>query len=221
MYEYPFSWLAGQTPLATPWEKIALKHTPNADIIFNPNSGPGGGPGSPEYADYTWAVDVIDAAPGLKPVAYIATTWGAKPLADIQIEIDKYLAWYPQTVGFFLDEADTSLAKLPYYQSIVNMIDASMGGGNRRVIINFGTYPLTDDHFKMTPTNNSFISFVTFEGLYLDYLALVPPAWAANYDPKMHVHMVYKTAFANYQAVMALAQARNVKNIYVTSDWQS
>ena len=56
VYDYPFSWRAGETPVYTSWEKIAAKHTPNATIIFNPNSGPGGGPGSPEYADYTWAV---------------------------------------------------------------------------------------------------------------------------------------------------------------------
>jgi len=73
--------------------------------ILNPNSGPGTTPDPGYVSAYAAAL-----AKGTLILGYVPTTYGARPIADVKADIDKYYTFYPQLSGIFFDEMQTRTA---------------------------------------------------------------------------------------------------------------
>jgi hypothetical protein len=89
-------------------------------VVINPSSGPG----TATDGNYAVLIKRLLGA-GISVVAYIYTSYGSRPIADIQNDINTYLSLYSfdsvhGQYGIFLDEManDNSSASLSYYKSI-------------------------------------------------------------------------------------------------------
>jgi hypothetical protein len=92
-------------------------------VIVNPASGPGNG----VDANYTKAIDRLRGA-GCVVLAYVGTSYGKRPGADVRKDIDQWLKMYPQIQGVFFDEMiyeDTEAAA--QYQAALSRYAHDMG----------------------------------------------------------------------------------------------
>lgn len=94
-------------------------------VVINPASGPGPAC-QPAYLNLTARLRAADDTWAL--LGYTHTSYGARPVAEVEAEIDAYLACYPFPLitGFFLDEASGDCADLPYYASLSEYIRARL-----------------------------------------------------------------------------------------------
>jgi hypothetical protein len=81
--------------------------------VINPDSGPGAA-ADPAFASGITAL----VAGGCQVLGYVATTYGAKPAADAEAEIDAYVGWYPATGGIFFDEMSGTAGDEGYYAAL-------------------------------------------------------------------------------------------------------
>src|SRR5438445_2610080 len=82
-------------------------------VILNPSSGPGTAP----QASFTSAITAMKAA-GIKVLGYVFTSYGTRPIASVEADIDKYVTFYPDIIGINFDEFATSAGQEAYYGSI-------------------------------------------------------------------------------------------------------
>ena len=68
-------------------------------VIVNPASGPG----KEVDGNYTKAIDRLLGA-GCVVLGYVTTSYGKRPAADVQKDIDRWLTMYPRIQGIFFDE---------------------------------------------------------------------------------------------------------------------
>ena len=68
-------------------------------VIVNPASGPG----EAVDANYTKAIDRLQGA-GCVVLGYVTTSYGKRPAAEVEADIDRWLKLYPRTQGIFFDE---------------------------------------------------------------------------------------------------------------------
>lgn len=68
-------------------------------VIVNPASGPG----KQVDGNYTKAIDRLLGA-GCVVLGYLTTSYGKRPAADVQKDIDRWLTMYPRIQGIFFDE---------------------------------------------------------------------------------------------------------------------
>lgn len=68
-------------------------------VIINPASGPG----KKVDPTYTRVIDRLRGA-GCVLLAYVSTSYGKRPAADVQADIDTYRKFYPRLQGIFFDE---------------------------------------------------------------------------------------------------------------------
>ena len=170
-------------------------------LVVNPASGPGGG----RNAGYRRAVVAAQAA-GAKVLGYVATTWGARPEADVEADIGRYRDWYGVD-GVFLDEAATAPAALRYYTALS---DFARAAGATFVVVNPGLVPARE-YFDLADV------VVTYEGpvsAYRDRLGH-QPGWLGEIPPERVAHLVYGAS--QKQALEALEPAPPAGYVYLTS----
>src|SRR5207302_8526862 len=82
--------------------------------IMNPNNGPS----TSVNPSYTAAVNALRNAGG-RVIGYIYSSYSARPLADVEADIDRYQAFYVID-GFFVDEMtnDSDATHLAYYEEL-------------------------------------------------------------------------------------------------------
>lgn len=68
-------------------------------IIVNPASGPG----KAVDANYTKAIDRLLGA-GCMVLGYVPTSYGKRPVAEVQADLEQWRKLYPRTQGIFFDE---------------------------------------------------------------------------------------------------------------------
>ena len=115
------------------WNKLnsAAAHIPLI-AIMNPASGPG----KSRDKTYVRALSKLHHAGG-KVIGYVHTSYGDRPLAEVENEIDRYRAFYAVD-GFFIDEMtnDKNMNHLDYYAAIYKYVKAK--GANYTVTGNPG-----------------------------------------------------------------------------------
>jgi hypothetical protein len=185
----------------------AAAHVPLI-AIMNPNSGPG------KAADKTYvhALSKLHRAGG-KIIGYVHTSYGARPLADVEKEVDQYLAFY-HLDGFFIDEMtnDEDTNHLDYYAALYRYIKAK--GANYTVTGNPGCN--TREVYLTRPTDDS---FMIFEDNSTNYPGFAPSDWVTKYSAQKFVHLPYNvttaTTMSNY---VGLAVSRNAGWICITDN---
>jgi hypothetical protein len=81
--------------------------------VVNPNNGPGYAVESP----YLTGISQLTSA-GIKVIGYVWTSYGQRPLADVQADIKRWRSQYPATTGIFLDEMDNRPGRESYYKQL-------------------------------------------------------------------------------------------------------
>jgi hypothetical protein len=181
---------------------IELVHGPARPrlLVINPASGPGP-EASPSYRD---AVRTAQAT-GAGVLGYVPTSYGARPLADVLADVDRYASWYAID-GIFVDETAHTAAQLPYYEAVSRHIRAT----GKRVVINPGVPP-APEYFDLADV------VVTFEGPYSAYDAAVDRMPdSVRRQPRGRVaHLVYDASRS--QALAAIDNPGEAGYVYVTS----
>lgn len=186
------------------WDVIAAAKSahPKVDVraIINPNSGAG----AAEDPNYTSGIAALSAA-GVVVLGYIATTYGARPAAEVEAEMDDYKQWYPGVTGIFLDEMESSAGKEAYYSGLTQSAKSkgfSFTVGN----------PGTDVEQSYVGTVDTIFIYET-DGLPS---AAALGGWHAGFDPKNFGVIPYAVPALDASFV---GQARPfVGYIYITDD---
>jgi hypothetical protein len=176
--------------------------------IMNPDSGPG----ASQDSAYVQALANLHQAGGTV-TAYVHTSYGTRPLADVESDVDLYLSFYAVD-GFFVDEMtnDQDTNHLDYYAALYQYIKAK--GANYSVTGNPGSN--TQENYLTKPTTDS---LMIFEDNGTNYAGFAPSNWVAKHPSREFVHLPYAvttaTAMSNY---VGLAVSRNAGWIYITDD---
>ncbi|HEY8745331.1 MAG TPA: spherulation-specific family 4 protein, partial [Chloroflexota bacterium] len=187
----------------------------------NPNNGPG----AASDAAYASQVAASQSA-GIAVLGYVYTRYANsqtdtitnggydRTIANVEADIDNYLAWY-HVDGIFLDEATNTCdaASLNYYTTLVTYIKEK--GGKGLVALNPGT-ATAECYLTAAPAADI---FVTFEGDYSTYTAssYSQPSWVSNYSPSRFWHLIYDTPdIASMQNAVNLGKQRGAGWLYVT-----
>ena len=101
-------------PLPNAWAPLytAISSHPSLlfQIIVNPNSGPGGPPGTYPDESYTAEISRLNSYSNTQLLGYVSTDWGRRDFELVKTDIDAYAAWaaYPEANlhidGIFFDE---------------------------------------------------------------------------------------------------------------------
>ena len=165
-------------------------------IVFNPASGPG----ATRNPTYSRAVAAARAG-GSRILGYVPTTWGVRPAAEVDADVDRYRRWYAVD-GVFFDEASSSSEALTHYAALSRHARAA---GARLVVLNPGVVPARG-YFDLADL------VVTFEGPYAAYREHSP---GPEIDPSRTAHLVYGAS--REQAREALRSAPAAAYVYFTS----
>jgi hypothetical protein len=186
-----------------PEELAALADLPRRSsrlVVVNPASGPG----TSRSAAYAEAVRRAQEA-GMRVLGYVATGYGARGVAEVGANVDRYAAWYGVD-GILLDEAAGSAELLAHYRALASRAR----GDGRLVVLNPGVVP-TREYFDLADV------VVTFEGPASSYGSALArmPVWLQTLPAGRIAHLVYGAAWSEARGV-ALAGA-HAGYVYVNS----
>jgi hypothetical protein len=101
-------------PTDPSWTAIAAakRNHPSVEVIAiaNPNSGPG----AAQDANYTNGILALQAA-GIKVIGYVHSSYGSRPAADVQADMDLWKQFYPSVSGIMIDEMGGTAGQESYY----------------------------------------------------------------------------------------------------------
>lgn len=185
-------------PSSATWAKVAGANLyNNIDVIINPNNGVG------TSKDTSFTNGVIQLRAGnLGIYGYVYTSWGGRSLSTVKAEIDNWQLWYGVD-GIFLDEADNTKNKLPYYTDLWNYITAK----GMKVILNPGAGTI-EDYVSVATTNIIYESDPS--------KALSVPSWFAKYPASEFGILQYGATVEQMRTFVSLAKSKNIGFIYVT-----
>ena len=187
------------------WTKLASSAPGVGMTILNPNSGPGDSL-SADLADRRAKMK----AAGVKVLGYVHTSYGKRPIAEVQAEVDRYNQWYKPD-GIFFDEVTNDAAGLAYYAQCQKI--ARAGHPKAIIFINPGT-PVVEDYMKVADV------VLTFESDYGAYVKRAPDeAWVAKYPARRFMHLVYGAPdIAALTQCARLSKQRHAGWVYFTPD---
>lgn len=192
----------------SPWNQL-IADAPRVPItaILNPGSGPG------TFQDLTY-VSTVNAfrAAGGRILAYVPTTYGARPAADVKADVDTYRGWYAID-GVFLDEtpSDNAPAHLAYYADIYQFIKGRNAG--YRVVMNPGTNAA--EEYLSRPCADALVLYENGTG----YDSYATDSYVYRYGRARMAHLLYDVAgAAAMNARVDQALSRNVGLLFMTDD---
>lgn len=172
--------------------------------IINPGSGPGNAP-DPNYVNQTKQTQ----QKGISVIGYLTSSYGARSIAAVESDIDKFYNWYGVD-GIFIDEGySADCSKADYYSTLDSYVKAK--GGKGITVVNYGTN--TPECYV-----NSSTILVNFESPYSSYMNWTPAAWVSKYPAARFWHIVYATQQDDVVNAVRLAKARNGGYVYMTPD---
>jgi hypothetical protein len=174
--------------------------------IMNPYNGPG----ASRNQAYVTALTNLHQAGG-KVISYVYSSYAARPLTNVEADIDTYLSFY-SVDGFFIDEMtdDQDTNHLAYYAAIYQYIKAK--GPRYTVTGNPGENTQSDYLGKHTVDR-----LVIFENDNTNYPGFHPSDWVIQHPAQQFVHIVYDvTNSAAMSNDVELVATRHVGWIYLT-----
>ena len=222
LYVYPDTW----NPQGA-WNRAMNADLPEGRVrylIINPNSGPGNGPGTQQYTDYSQAISQVRASGNedMLICGYVRTNYANQPAQTIEDEISRYNDWY-NVDCIFLDEVSTQAEQIPFYQSRINFYNNLTKGSD--IILNHGYWPDQGYMNISTPRRAELIHVVT-ENSYTEYTtnpALVNvPQWVLDWPENTNwrmVHLIHSVPnLAAVHNALQISSERNAGGIFITDD---
>eukprot|EP01038_Epipyxis_sp_PR26KG_P004327 gene4327-6128_t len=205
-YFYPTTWDV-TTNLWKTLEQCRIDTNVNMITIMNPNSGPE----ATVNSDYLDEITIAKST-GMKIIAYVATSYGTRNVADIKSDIDKYYSQYGSNLidGIFFDEAPSAIDQYSVMKSVVDY--AHSKSVTSIVVLNPGT-----------ETDVSYIDLADinciFEDSYSSYLNWTPPSYVSSYSPSKFCHIIHSVSNSNNMlTILTLSQTNNAGYVYITND---
>jgi len=131
------------------WDRLIQSDAQGGIVIINPSNGPG----DAEDINYkTWISQLADTSK--IPVGYVYSSYSNRNIADVYDDIEKWIRFYPQIKGFFIDEVNVSAQAYVYYEDLFKFIKMK---GDYFVVLNPGTRPI-EEMFNVAD------SVIVFEG---------------------------------------------------------
>jgi len=191
------------------WNQL-VQGAPTVGIaIVNPESGVG-----PALdPSYQTQVNILRSR-SIKPIGYVNTERGRRPLATVKAEIDQYNIWYGIR-DIMLDKVtETDCSKVSYYQELYNYVRSRTA--NATVVISPGS------NFSecMMRIGNDVIA-VAFEDSYTNYKKWQPDSWMASYPANRFWHQISGASATNLVAAVRRAKELRAGWIYITPDKDS
>ena len=177
------------------WDKVISLDIDNLIAVVNPDNGVG-------TAKSSFYEDVINRLilANKKPIGYIYTDYGTRDINEVKDEIDRWISFYPNIEGFFIDEVSGTPDKYDYYEEIYLYIQSK---GNYFTVFNVGAYP--DESYFYIADN-----IVVYEGdkTGLDYTI-------CNFHPSQSSIIVYNASQTDMEDII---KNTSCKYVYITDD---
>lgn len=173
--------------------------------VVNPASGPGDAP-IREYADI---IRGGTARTGLTMVGYVNTAFATRPRPEIEADIDRWVRFYPEIQGIFLDAQSIEAEDVGLYADLCDYARRSID--DALVVTNPGTL-CVEDYFEEGATDLAvlFENSRGFDGFDL-------PLWRLRYRPGRFAALPHgvQTAEAMEDAVRQAGE-KGIGYIFVT-----
>jgi hypothetical protein len=190
-------------PPSAEWDRLIAGAPAVGMIVFNPESGPGTAT-SPAYAQ----VIARAQAAGIVMLGYVATSYGARPEADVIDDINRYYDFYALSGIYFAEgPMDNDCDALePMYHRMADAVRAR----DARAYLAVGT--------RFCPTYITFFDMmVQFARNWPEYQAeYTPPSWMPANSPQRFVHFVHSVPPAEASAALSRALANGAGWVFVT-----
>jgi hypothetical protein len=192
------------------WEKLfaTAKRVPTI-VIANPASGPG----TKVDGNYTAVINRTEAA-GITVIGYISSSYTKRPLIEVEMDIDRWLQFYPKINGIFVDEQTSGEADVPYYVALRAYIKKKLP--KALVIGNPGTG--CSEGYLAKAGLDSVCIFENFTG-FEDYKM---PLWAAGKPGASLAALTYKTPNeAKMREYLGLMIKRGIGTVFITDKYEN
>ncbi len=133
----------------TLWDKLISLNIDRLIAVVNPDNG-AGTTKSLFYEDIINRLIINNKI----PIGYIPTNYGSRNIDDVKNELDRWLAFYPNIEGFFIDEVSGNINDYQYYEEIFFYIKSK---GDFFTVLNVGSYP-NESYFNIAD------NIVVYEG---------------------------------------------------------
>ena len=190
-------------PPSAEWQRLIAGAPAVGMIVFNPDSGPGAA------ADQAYTQVIAQAqAAGITMLGYVATSYGARPEADVISDINRYYDFYSLSGIYFAEgpmDADCTAMEAMYHR----MADA-VRARDSRAFLAVGT--------RFCPTYIFFFDImVQFARNWSEYQTdYAPPSWMPANSPQRFVHFVHSVPGADASAALSRAIANGAGWVFVT-----
>ena len=190
-------------PPSPEWQRLIAGAPAVGMIVFNPESGPG------TAADpaYTQVIAQAQAA-GIVMVGYVATSYGARPEADVIADINRYYDFYTLSGIYFAEgpmDSDCTAMEAMYHR----MSDA-VRARDAQAYLAVGT--------RFCPTYITFFDMmVQFARNWNEYQTdYAPPSWMPANSPQRFVHFVHSVPPGDASAALSRAVANGAGWVFIT-----
>ena len=190
-------------PPSPEWQRLIAGAPAVGMIVFNPESGPG----TAVDPAYTQVIAQAQAA-GIVMVGYVATSYGARPEADVIADINRYYDFYTLSGIYFAEgpmDADCT-AMEPMYHRMSDAVRAR----DAQAYLAVGT--------RFCPTYITFFDMmVQFARNWPEYQTdYAPPSWMPANSPQRFVHFVHSVPPAEASAALSRAVANGAGWVFIT-----
>ncbi|QDV38227.1 spherulation-specific family 4 protein [Tautonia plasticadhaerens] len=188
------------------WKRLltSARRVPIVAVV-NPASGPGELPNR-DYADI---VRGGTATAGLTMIGYVNTAFATRPRPEIEADIDRWVRFYPEIQGIFLDAQSSEGQNEDFYADLSDYVRRSIDGAI--VVTNPGT-ACAEGYFESGAADIA----IVFENSHgFDEFEL--PLWRFRYPPGRFAAVPYavKTAEAMEDAIRQAGE-KGIGYLFVT-----
>jgi len=190
-------------PPSAAWDRLIAGAPSIGMIVFNPESGPGSGTDQA----YTQVIAQGQAA-GIRMLGYVATSYGARPEADIIADINRYYDYYTPSGIYFAEgpmDSDCTAMEAMYHR-----ISDAVKARDPRAYLAIGT--------RYCPTYIVFFDLmVQFARNWNEYQTdYMPPPWMPANSPERFCHFVHSVPASDASAALSRALSNGAGWVFVT-----
>jgi hypothetical protein len=190
-------------PPSPEWERLIAGAPAVGMIVFNPESGPG----TAAAPAYTQVIAQAQGA-GIVMVGYVATSYGARPEADVIADINRYYDFYTLSGIYFAEGPmdNDCTAMEPMYHRMADAVRAR----DPDAYLAVGT--------RFCPTYITFFDMmVQFARNWPEYQTdYAPPSWMPANSPQRFVHFVHSVPPGDASAALSRAVANGAGWVFIT-----
>ena len=195
------------------WKRLA-KAAKDVPIVAIAN--PASGPGRQQDANYVEALKLARDA-GVTVIGYVSTNYAKRPLADVKVDVDTWLKFYPTVDGFFFDEQVSGKESVPYYQSLATHAREAVWKKREReclIVTNPGTNCAKE---YLTPFTG--INIACLHEHHTGFDRYQRPEWARDVPAAQISALVYnEPSLKQMRAQVKAAAEKGIGYFYVTDD---